>query len=162
MDGVEAIMSTSCCGVRLLGFKISASQKQPHFDLRTAKEKAMLWNEIVHKHVRKEHKPLPLAKNLDDQANGHEIFNSSGGRHVFANICEERITKQVQKLAGPQPGPSQPTTFTRKGKERASVELNTGTFYDPENIIFEYTIPEGHYIKAGTFLKHYAKKTRSA
>lgn len=59
------IKSNYWCCRRLPGYKFSVSATQSHFDLPTAKEQVREWNEMLHKHIPKEYKPLPLG-NLEE------------------------------------------------------------------------------------------------
>lgn len=136
-----------CCGCST----IVAARREGFFDAPTAREKLKLWNEAVAKYVPDEHKPLPLARNLSE--NESKIFDSSQPLRVFANKDEERIKKHVQQLAKSEAESLQPVTPTGRGK-KTTVDLTTGTLYDPNKIIFEV-------IEAFKFMTEYAHKTNS-
>ena len=142
---------------------VFAGQKGRYFNAEKAQEKRQEWKNAVKHHLPTEHKPIRVPENLDDQEHcedGNAIFTDNPPLFVFANEDDVRIKKQAQKLKDLQAGSSQPGTSTGRGNKTAVV-LEQGTRYDPENMIFEGTVPPGHYIEARRFMTYYAKKSNS-
>ncbi|BDA51808.1 hypothetical protein COCOBI_pt-0920 (chloroplast) [Coccomyxa sp. Obi] len=128
-----------CCG-------IVAGNKGSHFNKLIARDKGDHWNEMLVTLIKDEHKPKSLKQDLSHHDNG--IFRSSDTKDnplcVFAHEDRARVLTHVEHLRDTEGGPS------------------GATLYDPDQIIFEVSIPPGTYIKAFTFIDNYTEKTDSA
>lgn len=95
-----------------------------------------------------------MPANLNDLPNSQSIFGESEPVYVFSSKCRERITSHVKNLAktsNPEALTSEVSSRKRKGK----AKVFTGPTYNTKVLVFDDTVPLGHYIESFTFIKHY-------
>ena len=168
LDSSDDTRYLYCCHKRLPCLEISAARKQFFVDLPTARAKAALWNQQIADFVKPEHKPLPLPSNLKDWSDNPKVFGISEPIHVFSSKDKEGITTHVKELKASIPESSTPEALLKqqKGKGKARVSTvsiaSTALNYDTKLLIFDDTVPSGHYIKSLTFIDNYTSSASGA
>jgi len=139
-----------CCGLKM---PVYAKKKEEFFKLTRAKELAREWNELIR--AQSEYKPKSLPVNLDNLSDSDTqlIFGGSDPLHVFSGKCRKRIKPHVEKLSKGKSKVTPASTKTkRKNPGKAIASVSESVNYDTKTLIFDETVPEGHYIQSFSFI----------